>query len=319
MQPTFGVSFGLPQPSNGGYPINPYSSNPLNNPYGPALNSGGLNLGLVSVNPLVALQVTKNDYGDKVIKPFVNLHVTPNENVVHKIGHLFHDKKQQLLNLHEHYHHYPQNAQYPHYPQNSHYPQNPHYHQNPHYSQRPYGLYHGPHRPQGIQYSPQVYSPHNHQYRPTYHSNLGPPSYKVHEEPSDSDYYDDDNDESDDDLSFNNGLYTPDFGRSANVSNPPNDYATKYPYSRSYNIQPTNNGADRERQTVRFPTSRRRRAVSQNNGSITETIQEVKNLKKFFITFSSLFCSSTTLIFCGFVVKRSAQLITQQTELYFVV
>ncbi|XP_038120367.1 uncharacterized protein LOC119770118 isoform X2 [Culex quinquefasciatus] len=102
--PTFGVSFGLPYPS---YPLNPYGPNPAGNPYFGSIGANGLNLGLVNVNPLFSFQVTKDEYGDKVVKPLVNLHVTPTENIVHKVGHLLAAKKQNVLhvfNQHEHYH-----------------------------------------------------------------------------------------------------------------------------------------------------------------------------------------------------------------------
>uniref|UniRef100_A0A182J033 Phenoloxidase-activating factor 2 n=1 Tax=Anopheles atroparvus TaxID=41427 RepID=A0A182J033_ANOAO len=103
--PTFGVSFGLPFPS--GYPLNPYGPHPAQNPYFGSIGANGLNLGLLNVNPLVSLQVTKDEYGDKVLKPLVNLHVTPTENIVHKIGGLLAAKKQNIFhvfNQHEHYH-----------------------------------------------------------------------------------------------------------------------------------------------------------------------------------------------------------------------
>ncbi|XP_055535654.1 uncharacterized protein LOC129724631 isoform X1 [Wyeomyia smithii] len=102
--PTFGVSFGLPYPS---YPLNPYGPNPAVNPYFGSIGANGLNLGLVNVNPLFSLQVTKDEYGDKLLKPLVNLHVTPTENIVHKVGSLLAAKKQNILhvfNQHEHYH-----------------------------------------------------------------------------------------------------------------------------------------------------------------------------------------------------------------------
>ncbi|XP_044009873.1 uncharacterized protein LOC122853451 isoform X2 [Aphidius gifuensis] len=108
VKPTWGVSFGLPQGGNGGgggsggYPINPYGENPLLNPYpgyggGGANGANGINLGLVSVNPLLALQVGKDDYGEKVVKPFVNLHVTPNQGLVNKLGNFLAHKKNELL------------------------------------------------------------------------------------------------------------------------------------------------------------------------------------------------------------------------------
>ncbi|KAF7995277.1 hypothetical protein HCN44_004749 [Aphidius gifuensis] len=102
VKPTWGVSFGLPQDGNGGgsgrYPINPYGENPPLNPYrgyggGGANGANGINLGLVSVNPLLALKVGKDDYGEKVVKPFVNLHVTPNQGLVNKLDNYDNTKK----------------------------------------------------------------------------------------------------------------------------------------------------------------------------------------------------------------------------------
>lgn len=123
VKPTWGVSFGLPQ--GGGYPINPYGGNPLGNPYPGYAGGNGLNLGLVSVNPLVSVQVQKDEYGDKVIKPFVNLHVTPNQGLVNKLGDILAHKKQALLG-HGHYH--------GHYPSHHHGPityEKPYYHEKP--------------------------------------------------------------------------------------------------------------------------------------------------------------------------------------------
>lgn len=275
MQPTFGVSFGLPQPSHGGYPINPFGANPLHNPYGPALNSGGLNLGLVSVNPLLAVQVTKNDYGEKVVKPFVNLHVTPNEHVVNKLGHLFHEKKLYLLNKHEHYHHH---NPYHHRPVHHH----PHYeshhlHHAPHYGPPTYPAHHIPVYTPYHHHGPTVYSPnHNNYYEPTEYG-------KVHPhlpEPAlghDDDYYDEDtgNHYNDDALDYNPGFYNPGFERSTNISvannNRQGNYANRYAYSRSLTLPST--GANRGGQTIRFPSSRKRRYLE---NAKNETIEEVK-------------------------------------------
>ena len=74
VQPTLGVSFGLPGGGFGNYPLNPLANNPLVNPYG----GGGVPLGPVRVNPLVSLQVGKDDNGNKKFRPLVNFHVTPN-------------------------------------------------------------------------------------------------------------------------------------------------------------------------------------------------------------------------------------------------
>lgn len=137
--PTFGVSFGLPYPS-GGYPLNPYGSYPAQNPYFGAISPNGLNLGLLNVNPLVSFQVSKNEYGEKLVKPLVNLHVTPNENIINKVGSLFHSKKQGFNhhqgNINQHYHHHTHHSE-------------PEYHHSPHYE-------HQPHYPQhsGPEYYP---------------------------------------------------------------------------------------------------------------------------------------------------------------------
>ncbi|XP_059054086.1 uncharacterized protein LOC131848296 isoform X2 [Achroia grisella] len=249
VQPTFGVSFGLPQPTYGGYPINPFNSNPLYNPYGPALNSGGLNLGLISVNPLLSVQVSKNDYGEKVVKPFVNLHVTPNEHVVDKFKHLFHEKKLYLLNKHEHYHHFT----HPHHFNHYHKPIPPPY---PHYPQ-----HHGP----------PVYSPHYPHYKTIYTNNH---PYDGHpENHGNDDYYDDEDnvghyDDNNDYLNQNYG-----FERSANTSanDRQSNYATRYSYSRSLTLPP-NHGASRGGQTVRFPENRKKREINIEN--LNKNIEE---------------------------------------------
>ena len=44
------------------------------------------------------LQVSKNEHGEKLLKPFVNLHVTPNENIIGKIGRLCETRYVQRIN-----------------------------------------------------------------------------------------------------------------------------------------------------------------------------------------------------------------------------
>lgn len=135
LKPTWGISFGLPQ-TDGPYPINPYGGNPLVNPYGPGQTGQGLNLGLVSVNPLLAVQFSKDEYGDKVVKPFVNLHVTPNRHIVQKLGDLLAYKKQAIHGQYGHYGHYgPDHA--PHY----HYPPKPSVYYENHYAKPPYPVH----------------------------------------------------------------------------------------------------------------------------------------------------------------------------------
>ncbi|XP_075224751.1 uncharacterized protein LOC142326279 isoform X1 [Lycorma delicatula] len=145
LRPTFGVSFGLPS-GGGGYPLNPFYPNPAVNPYGGSVGGNGVDLGLVSVNPLLSVQVTKDEYGEKVVKPLVNLHVTPNQGFVHKIGNIFHKFKDPLyygppplLHHHQHYH-------TPAYPP-------------PHYKPHPPPYYHKPWGPPGYShYAPSYQS-----------------------------------------------------------------------------------------------------------------------------------------------------------------
>ena len=79
LKPNIGISFGLPQnyPGYAGYPIDPTQASGNNvNPYYTAQQ--GLEVGAVNVNPLFSLQTGTNDNGDLAVKPFVNLHLTPN-------------------------------------------------------------------------------------------------------------------------------------------------------------------------------------------------------------------------------------------------
>ncbi|CAD6224754.1 GSCOCT00005536001.2-RA-CDS [Cotesia congregata] len=149
LRPTWGVSFGLPQ--GGNYPVNSYGGNPLSNPY-PGYGGGGngLDLGLLSVNPLVSVQVSKDEYGEKVVKPFVNLHVTPNHGLVNKLGNILTSKKEALFGGHGGY--YP-GGQYPgghhsggyapqYYPSGPSYYHKPTFFEKPHYQERPQNHYH---------------------------------------------------------------------------------------------------------------------------------------------------------------------------------
>jgi len=179
VRPTFGVSFGLPSGGGGSYPISPFGPNPSVNPYGHSLGGGnGLNLGLVSVNPLLSLQVSKDEYGEKIVKPWVNLHVTPNAGLVHKVGDFVHKLKSphygsgygygghggyppSYYHQHNHYHSPPPPA--PHYP-SYHGPPKPFYHSKPSYG---YGESYGGGYEGGYGggYSSGGYAPDYHSYR----------------------------------------------------------------------------------------------------------------------------------------------------------
>lgn len=153
IKPTFGISFGLPQ-QGGGYPINLHGPNSLVNPYGGTIGAAGINLGLVSVSPLISVQVTDDAYGEKTIKPYINFHVTPNDYLVHKLEHLLDYKKEVLYNKHEHCHY-------------SHHPHKLHYHHKPHYHYGP------PVRPHYIP-TPQISYPHEEDHDEDYYNqNVG--------------------------------------------------------------------------------------------------------------------------------------------------
>lgn len=262
LTPTWGVSFGLPQGGGGGYPINPYGGDSLLNPYpGYGAGSQGLNLGLVSVNPLVAVQVTKDEYGEKIVKPFVNLHVTPNHGLVHKLGDLLAHKKQILLGKPggQHYPHYPHHP--PHY-----YPAGPPIYEKPYSHHYPsysggYGLaYPGkPHH-----HYPAVYKP---------HYSEGPysqPSY------GGGGYYREENDY-ENDYSGEYGDYAEDYYRNLRGNDTQKNGAAQSYDSAENDWEPTQasrlatNKQDGKRGRVAFP-ERRKRDVSH----VEELAQEVR-------------------------------------------
>ena len=88
LEPTVGVSFGLPQygQSYGGQPFNYLNTGTAINPYygggGPAYGANGvpsrISLGAVDINPLISFQSIANAKGELIKKPLINLHVTPN-------------------------------------------------------------------------------------------------------------------------------------------------------------------------------------------------------------------------------------------------
>lgn len=233
LKPTFGVSFGLPQGGGSSYPVNPYDSDSLINPYsGYGGGSQGINLGLVSVNPLVAVQVTKDDYGEKVVKPFVNLHVTPNRGLVHKFNDILAHKKQSLFGGHQNY--YP--PQY--YPGGPYYGNPPHHHfQNPHNNHRPSHF----ERPQ--------YHDHHHYHQPEnqYNPHYGPyPGYYNREGSVDDD----------DDYNY---LGATDYD--INYRNAPKNITSGNEYSKNFqnNLRSqTEVGRHSNNQKVHFPERRKR-------------------------------------------------------------
>lgn len=219
------MSFGLPS-GGGGYPLNPYQSHPAINPYGGSVGGNGVDLGLVSVNPLLSVQVTKDEYGEKVVKPLVNLHVTPNQGFVHKIGNIFHKFKEPyyyspppLLHQHQHWH----ATGYPPYHQSYHKPQ-------PYY--KPYG--------------PPGYS----HYAPLYSSYRQPDKYQSYAEGYKDDRYSE--------PIYDGNSHSP----YDSYSDPDNGYDDTYDsYYRSANISTSSSSSDRSpaasSNQVQFPSDRR--------------------------------------------------------------
>jgi len=243
VRPTWGVSFGLPQTGGVG-PIAPHPGNSLGIPgYTPGyglVGGQGINLGPVAVNPLVAVQVTKDEYGEKVVKPYVNLHVTPNPALIHKLGHLLAHKKYGLYGGHYGGHYGGNYGVYA-----------PHYHTH---HERP--IYHYPSRP------------------PFYPSHVVPHHEPIYHKPHDGfypSYYKDDNDDYDDyDYTDN---YQDDYYRNARVRNAS---ATKGRQSLSKDLPKASSqgliGGERQRSGKITFSNRRRRDTT----ALSETTSEVR-------------------------------------------
>ncbi|PZC84259.1 hypothetical protein B5X24_HaOG205454 [Helicoverpa armigera] len=292
VQPTFGISFALPQGVSNHHPYNPHLGLA-----GAAAASGGLNLGLAVVNPLLSIQVSKNEHGEKVYKPLLHLHVTPSQSKLNALTHIFEEKKQFLLNKHQHQHYhmiypsaYPAYGPYPihpippavhphphsHFPHydNPHHQSYPHYvpnhEEHPHHLAHPEPLHHSPYfngpPPHSPYDGPPVYSPHYADYEPIH--------YKDHHNPEGYDDYYDDNARNygDEDYthvqhrSFNN------HDRFENATDNNDNRASlsnRSTYSRSYDPPPTPSRANRGYQTFRFPESRKKREIDVENMSMT--------------------------------------------------
>lgn len=95
---------------------------------------------------MVSFQFAKNEYGEKTFKPLVNLHVTPNENIINKVGALFKQKQfggfggiGGAPSYNQHYH------THTHYPGPSYH--HPHHYETipPHFDGPPHHFESGPH------------------------------------------------------------------------------------------------------------------------------------------------------------------------------
>lgn len=251
VKPTWGVSFGLPQTVGG--PIGPHPYNPLGYPGHGLVGGQGINLGPVSVNPLVALQVTKDEYGEKVVKPYVNLHVTPNPGLVHK---LLAYKKYGLhgdyggvyaptQGVYEHYHTHHYDKPYHHQHHQQYYPSRPPFYPS-------YGAAGLLHQHQD-RYPPPTY------HKPHYHGG-GYPYYKDHD-----DYDDYSDDYGDDDYYYRNAR-----ARDATTRGGHGESATKEDHSR----RPADPEGGSKGGKITFSESRRRR----RDATFNDTTLEVRTV-----------------------------------------
>lgn len=325
VQPTFGISFALPPGSPGSPSLtNHHPYNPHLFPFGRAITAGGINLGVAIVNPLLSLQITKDEEGEKIYRPLLHFHVTPSQEKLRAVTKLFDDKKAFLLNKHHHYHTmYPIPPNYPVYPwhpvphapmypppqsQNPHYgypphPPSPTYsHYIPNYEEHPYHQpHHGPpHQPPHYD-GPPHYSPHyDSVYSPNY-AGYEPIHYKEHEhtirEPSDgfNDYYDDNGrNNSGEDYPQAEQRSSNNYDTSEKVSDDTDlgSKANRSAYSLSYDFPSTSPRANRGYQTIRFPDTRKKREINIENINISvlEVIYALFLISSFARRFNKLAC-----------------------------
>lgn len=304
MQPTFGVSFGLP-PGTPNTVSNLHPYNPQLFPFGRAIQGGGINLGIATVNPLLSIQISKNEDGEKVISPLVHFHVTPSQHKINAINQLFDDKKNYLLHKHQHYHMthpihpYPPPQYFPHYAHaHAHqlpHPEPPYY--TPHYDVNPH---HPPHYESVPDHPPHyerpVYSPHYAHYEPDHYRQHDNYDNGIHEPLRGHYDSDEENGEHYDDEAYPHSQYRSlhNHDKSANVTNDVDQgsYANRYDYSRSLNLPSKSPGANQGYQTIRFPDNRRKREVDVDNISVTvlEVIHQYSLNTSFLLgTFASIF------------------------------
>lgn len=253
------------------------------------------------MDPLLSVQVTKNDYGEKVVKPLVNLHVTPNSNIIHKIGSLFQQKKEALFGgghgnygggygggyggptIHHSHVHYGASRpppQYHHGPPPPHYgPPTHHYGPSPHH-----------HGPSFHHDSPPFIQGPSH---PPYFGS-GPGGYGPSGGYRNAEYDDDEQDQSGpyvndaDDLNVfsNNGGGGEFYGRSTSDANhnngqTPNTYAQMFnSYSRTQSIPNQAPGQATGGRNVKFPSNRRRRDLSQSDEEKEPLNDEIEQRSK---------------------------------------
>jgi len=176
------------------------------------------------VNPLLSVQVTQDEYGDKIVKPLVNLHVTPNHGFVHKLSSILHG-----------FHHKPY---YPVYPPFKH----DHHHHHIHMS-KPHPSYYYPYKPSyhyGAPYKPSYH------YAPAYYGYRSENDYYSSGHVSDEeDQYDNENDYVDDPYSS--------YSRHSR-----GNQTVKHPSSNSFPSSSSGTGSSAK---VQFPSNRRSNVI----------------------------------------------------------
>lgn len=190
------------------------------------------------------------------MKPLVNLHVTPNENIIGKIGNLLLAKKG---SLHSHYHHHLHR-----------YPPPPIYHDHDHFPSHISPLFHGPPSPHFIS-KPPIDGPIH-----------GPPPHLIFSQPpflksgfsKDSAFLDDEinpigfrsNNVSFDDFSYQSVYPEKNFNGPYDYENKNGDdirYARGFSNYNTYSLPTQAPGTSEGSEKISFPTSRRRRDTDQ--------------------------------------------------------
>lgn len=214
------------------------------------------------MNPLVSFQFAKNEFGEKTFKPLVNLHVTPNENIINKVGNLFKAKKYGGYGLHQNQHYHTHT--HAHYPAQTIHPAIYHPH---HYENVPY-----------FESSPHFNPVHNH-YIPSGYEFDAPSGYYRE---SSTNYLDSD--------VVIGSLYEFDpntntyYSRSANASIVAQTYANNYAnYKQNQEFSYTKSNIDNKKQdtqSVSFPNNRRKRSVDTANAIGIDNKSIASRLKK---------------------------------------
>lgn len=225
------------------------------------------------------MQVTKDDYGEKVIKPFVNLHVTPNDYLLHKAGDLLSYKKGLVFNNHFHHHTHPK-PPFHYGPGYGFYKPKPIIHEHPPFvhNHPPFTHNHPPfthNQPPFVHGHPPIHEPeYIHHSKPFHNDDVyldHPPSHLLHDKPH-SPHFEHYEEPPYGNNGFGGGDY---FSRAVNYSDGNlvfKQYQQQYDNGQNYynnnlnkfknpNDDDYNSRLDRQLNQIKFPTSRRKRDV----------------------------------------------------------